>query len=115
MNLNHISLLTYNYNAVLIQPPTFPDNKKHVTAQNNATPSIKADIISAVVLISPAASGCLPVASAAAAVILPIPNAAPIVTKPAPKPAPIAINPTSLSFSFLFYFNDVRVPLLPYQ
>ena len=57
--------------------PTFPDSKKQVTAQNKATPSIKADIIRAVVLISPAASGCLPVASAAAAVIFPIPSAAP--------------------------------------
>lgn len=62
-------------------------SKIQITRPKSATPSISAAAIIIDVLISPNASGFLPLASIAEPANLPIPNAAPITTRPAPIPA----------------------------
>ena len=110
--MNSVILFKYSF---VIYPPTEPCNKKHVAAQNKATPSIKADIISAVVLISSTASGCLPIASAADAAKLPIPSPAPIVTKPAPTFKAQAVMPdNSFKEISLSDYSDKKVVLFFY-
>jgi hypothetical protein len=93
--MNNLYLLknTYALTAKRIQ----------TTRAKNATPSIKAAAIIIAVLIGPAASGCLPIASKAELANLPIPNPAPITAIPAPIPAPK--NPKSILLLLLFINN----------
>ena len=96
-------------NAGFIYEYYLPANIKQITSAKRVTPSTSAAAIIIVVLISPLASGCLPIASMAEAANLPIPRPAPITASPAPMPAANAarlINNVYPFFSFLFRHSD---------
>ena len=65
---------------------------KQITSAKSETPSTRAAAMIIVVLISPVASGCLPIASIADAASLPIPIPVPITARPAPILLPMLLN-----------------------
>ena len=99
--------------------------KKQITAPKRATPSIKADRIIAVVLMSPVASGCRAIASDAFPPIFPMPIPTPMAVSPAPIPAPSApillisskINPSNIILKVFVVLKKkkkkINDPLLP--